>query len=60
VLGTFYDKNGQLVWVADQFIDRALLPRTPVSFAMSIPADIAIRVSSERAIAATYSSGRFQ
>lgn len=60
VLGTFYDKNGQLVWVADQFVDRALLPEIPVSFAMSIPADIASTVSSERAITATYSSGRSQ
>ena len=60
VLGTFYDKDGQLVWVADQYVDRALLPETPISFAMSIPADIASRVSSERAIAATYSSDRFQ
>jgi hypothetical protein len=60
VLGTFYDKDGQLVWVADQYVDRALLPETPISFAMSIPADIASKVSSERAITATYSSGRFQ
>lgn len=60
VLGTFYDKDGQLVWVADQYVDRALLPETPIAFAMSIPADIASKVSSERAITATYSSGRFQ
>jgi len=60
VLGTFYDKNGQLVWVADQYVDRALLPQTPVSFAMALPADIAGKVSSERAITTTYSSGRFQ
>ena len=60
VLGTFYDKGGQLVWVADQYVDRALLPETPISFAMSIPADIASKVSSERATTATYSSGRFQ
>ncbi|MFZ1159831.1 MAG: hypothetical protein WAO10_18745 [Candidatus Sulfotelmatobacter sp.] len=60
VLGTFYDKNGQLVWVADQYVDRALLPEIPVSFAMSIPADIASKVSTERAITATYSSGRLQ
>jgi MecA-like transpeptidase family protein len=60
VLGTLYDKDGQLVWVADQYVDRALLPETPISFAMSIPADIASKVSSERAITATYSSGRFQ
>ena len=60
VLGTFYDKSGQLVWVADQYVDRALLPQTPVSFAMSLPADIASKVTSERAIATTYSSGRLQ
>jgi hypothetical protein len=60
VLATFYDKSGQLVWVADQYVDRALLPQTPVSFAMPLPADIASRVTSERAIATTYSSGRFQ
>jgi hypothetical protein len=60
VLGTFYGKDGQLVWVADQYVDRALLPEIPISFAMSIPADIASKVSSERAITATYSSGRFQ
>jgi hypothetical protein len=60
VLGTFYDKNGQLIWVADQYVDRALLPQTPVSFAVSLPADIASKVSSERAIATTYSSGRLQ
>jgi hypothetical protein len=60
VLGTFYDKNGQLVWVADRYVDRALLPQTPVAFAISLPADIALKVASERAIAATYSSGRFQ
>jgi hypothetical protein len=60
VLGTFYDNAGQLVWVADQYVDRALLPQTPVSFAVSIPADIARRVSSARVVTVAYSSGRFQ
>jgi len=60
VLGTFYDKSGELVWVADQYVDRALLPQTPVSFAMSLPADIASKVSSERVLATTYRSGRLQ
>jgi hypothetical protein len=60
VLGTFYDNSGQLVWVSDQYVDRALLPQTPVSFAVSLPADLTSKVSSERAIATTYSSGRFQ
>lgn len=60
VLGTFYDKNGQLVWVADQYIDRALLPQSPVSFNIHIPEDLARKVSSERAVVATYSAGAFQ
>jgi hypothetical protein len=60
VLGTFYDKSGQLVWVADDYVERALLPQTPVSFSIAIPPDIARQVSSERAVAATYSSGGFQ
>jgi hypothetical protein len=57
VLGTFYDKSGQVVWVADRYIDRALLPQAPVPFDIHIPEDLARRVSSERAIAATYSVG---
>jgi hypothetical protein len=60
VLGTFYDKNGKLVWVADHYMDRALLPQTPASFTIAIPPDIAGQVSSERAVVATYSSGGLQ
>ncbi|MFL6307600.1 MAG: hypothetical protein ACJ72H_29055 [Candidatus Sulfotelmatobacter sp.] len=60
VLGTFYDKNGKLVWVADHYMDRALLPQTPASFTITLPPDIAGQVSSERAVVATYSSGGLQ
>ena len=60
VLGTFYDKNGKLVWVADTYTDRALLPQTPVPFTITLPPDIAGQVSSERAVTATYSSGGLQ
>ncbi len=60
VLGTFYDKSGQLVWVGDQYVDRALLPQTPVAFSIPLPEDLARKVSSERAIVATYSPGGFQ
>jgi hypothetical protein len=59
LLVTFYDKNGQVVWVADRYIDRALLPQTPVPFDIHIPEDLARRIRSERAIAATYSAGEF-
>ena len=60
VLGTFYDNSGQLVWVSDGYVDRALLPETLTSFSVSLPADIASKVKSERAVATTYSSNRFQ
>jgi hypothetical protein len=60
VLGTFYDKSGQVVWVADQYIDSALLPQTPVPFEIHIPQDLASSVSSQRAVIATFSSGGSQ
>ncbi len=60
VLGTFYDKSGNLVWVADQYVDRALLPQTPVGFTIPIPPDIAGQVSTVRAVTSTYSSGGFR
>jgi len=59
VLGTLYDKSGNLVWVVDQYVDRALLPQTPVSFKIPIPEDLAKKVSSQRTVVATYSFGGF-
>lgn len=60
VLGTFYDNTGQLIWVSDGYAERALLPGTPETFAMSVPPDIASKVKTERAVTTTYSSTRFQ
>lgn len=60
VLGTFYDKAGQVVWVADEYIDHALLPQTPVPFEIHIPEDLARKISSQRTVIATYSSGGSQ
>lgn len=57
VLGTFYDKNGQVVWVADHYVDTALLPKTPVSFNIHIPEDLARNISSERTTVASFSNG---
>jgi hypothetical protein len=36
------------------------LPQTPTSFTIAIPPDIAGQVSTERVVAATYSSGGVQ
>lgn len=57
VLSTFYDKNGQVVWVGARYIDRALLPQTPVGFDMPVPEDLAKNISSERTIVSTYVAG---
>ncbi|MBV9342361.1 MAG: hypothetical protein JO159_15930 [Acidobacteria bacterium] len=58
VLGTFYDKSGQVVWVSDGYASRALVPGAPVPFAIAIPPDIAAKVSNYRAVASTYSWNR--
>jgi hypothetical protein len=60
VLATFYDKNGQLVWVADRYVDRALQPQTPVPFEIPIPQDLAGKISTQRTIATSFSAGGFR
>jgi hypothetical protein len=60
VIGTFYDAGGQIVWVADEYPSRALLPNTPVPFTIPIPADVSNKVGSYRVVASSYSSSRFQ
>ena len=60
VIGTFYDHSGQIIWVADEYPSRALLPETPVPFEISVPADVSSKVGSYRVIASTFSSSRFQ
>jgi hypothetical protein len=57
VLSSFYDENGQLVWVAGEYIDRALQPQTPVDFRIPVPEDLAKKIHSERSIVATFSKG---
>ena len=57
VLTTFYDQNGQIVWVAGHYMDRALLPQTPVNFTIEVPEDLAKKISSQRTVVATYSAG---
>jgi len=57
VLGTLYDKSGQVIWVVDQYVDSALLPQTPVPFEIHIPQDLAKDVSSQRTVVASYTFG---
>jgi hypothetical protein len=57
ILSTFYDKNGQLIWVAGQYVDRALLPQIPVDFRIPVPEDLAKKISSQRTVVASYREG---
>ena len=54
VFSTFYDKNGQVVWVGGQYIDRALQPQTPVDFIFPFPLDLSGKISTERTMVIAY------
>jgi hypothetical protein len=60
LIGTFYDAGGQIVWVADEYPSRALLPQTPVRFTIPLPADVSNKVGSYRVVASSYSASRFE
>ncbi len=55
VLTTFYDANGNVIWVSGRFIGRALAPQVPVNFTVPVPEDLAQKIRSERTIVAAYS-----
>jgi hypothetical protein len=44
VLASYYDANGKVIWVSDGYVDQALLPQIPVSFAVDLPDDVASKV----------------
>ena len=57
VLGTLYDGSGQVIWVVDKYMSRALLPETPRDFTIPIPEDIARKVASQRTVVSSFSFG---
>lgn len=57
VLGTLYDGSGQVIWVVDKYISRALIPKTPASFNIPIPEDLARKVASQRTVVSSFSFG---
>jgi len=48
VLATYYDNNGRVIWVADGYVDRALVPQVPVPFAVEVRDDVAPQIHSSR------------
>lgn len=57
VLGTLYDGSGQVIWVVDKYVTRALLPETPRDFNIPIPEDLARKVASQRTVVSSFSFG---
>jgi hypothetical protein len=48
VLATYYDSAGKVIWVSDGYVDKALLPETPVPFAVDLSDDVAANVHNYR------------
>jgi hypothetical protein len=58
VIASFYDNNGKVVWVADGYVERALLPQTSASFSVAIPKTVASKVQNFHVVVNQYSMGR--
>jgi hypothetical protein len=58
VLATYYDNAGRVIWVSDGYVQSALLPNSPVPFAVSLRDDVAPNVNSYRVTVNHYSSDR--
>src|SRR5438874_4526200 len=50
VIAAYYDSNGKVIWVSDGYVAQALLPQTPVPFAVDLPPDVAKNVQTYRVI----------
>ncbi len=58
VIAGFYDGNGKIVWVADGYVDRALLPQSSEPFAVEIPKSMAGKIQNFHVVVNQYSLGR--
>lgn len=58
VLATFYDNSGKVIWISDGYVDHALMPQTPQSFAVDLRDDLAKNVHSYRVTVNQYSLNR--
>ncbi|MBZ5681971.1 MAG: hypothetical protein LAO24_17875 [Acidobacteriia bacterium] len=58
VIASFYDSNGKVVWVADGYVDRSLLPQTSEPFAVEIPRTLAGKVQTFHVVVNQYSLGK--
>jgi hypothetical protein len=58
VIASFYDNNGKVIWVADGYVARALLPQTSVPFSVEIPKSLAAKVQNFHVVVNQYTIGR--
>lgn len=58
VLATFYDNSGKVIWISDGYVDHALMPQTPQSFAVDLRDDLAAKVHTYRVTVNQYSLNR--
>ena len=56
-LAAFYDNKGKVIWVSAGYLDQALLPQTPVGFAVDLPPDVAARVHNSHVTVNHYTVG---
>jgi hypothetical protein len=60
VLATFYDNQGKVIWVADGYVNQALLPQTPEPFSLGLRDDLADKVQTYRVTVNTYTINKTQ
>lgn len=58
VLATYYDNSGKVIWVSDGYVDQALLPQTPVPFAVDLSDKMAANVHNYRVTVNEYMLNR--
>jgi hypothetical protein len=58
VIVSFYDNNAKVIWVADGYEDRALLPQSSEPFAVEIPKSVAPKVQNFHVVVDQYSLGK--
>jgi hypothetical protein len=58
VIASFYDNNGKIVWVADGYIEQALLPQSTEHFAVEIPKAVAGKVQNFHVVVNHYNLER--
>ena len=55
VIASFYDNNGKVVWVADGYVERALMPQATETFAVEVPQSLAGKVQNFHVVVNQYS-----